>query len=242
MLHPIHSKKENILVSALETLLKSTEEEFKNKSIESHIFGSVARNDADPYSDLDVWFTFEDQVFPEVFENRFKYYNNIGKIIHTCEAPQNAPIGGVHTALIIKTETNYLTMVDIYLCPLSTAYITNDGKKLFGIDLPQGTIGFNPQKIQIDENYRIDFFICFIFNTIKKIIRKSENPLDGVIREYNNLQNNYGIPVKTLNSEVHGIKTLEDIIKNVQMVSNEKQKITLDLILDFTMDLISEVN
>ena len=242
MLHHIYSQKENLLISAREIIFKNTEREFRNKAIESHIFGSVARNDADPYSDLDIWFTFEDRVFSEIFENRFKYYNNIGKIIHACEAPQNAPVGGVHTALIMEIEPGYLTMVDIYLCPLSTSYITDEAKKLFGIDLPQGTIGFNPQKIQVAEDYRINFFICFIFNTIKKIIRKSEYSLDDVIREYNNLRNNYGFNIEVLVNEVHDISTLEEIIKNTQTVANEKQKITLNLILNFAMDLVSGVN
>mgnify|MGYP000930158220 CR=1 FL=1 len=242
MIQLTRPEKEIISISGRETILKRAVEEFKNKAIEAHVFGSVARNDADPYSDLDIWFTFEDSSFSEIYENRFEYYNTNGKIIHACEAPQNAPIGGVHTALIIEIEPGYLTMVDIYLCPLSTAYITDEAKKLFGIDLPQGTIGFNPQKIQIDENYRIDFFICFIFNTIKKIIRKSENPLDGVIREYNNLQHNYGIPVKTLTSETHHVATLEEIIQNTQIIANEKQKMTLDKILDFSGNLISRIN
>ena len=238
MLKLTHQEMEAVLISARESILKNAKKVFKSNAIEAHIFGSVARNDADAYSDLDIWFTFEDSNFSEIIENRFEYYNNIGTIIHACEAPQNAPIGGIHAALIVEMEPGYLTMVDIYLCPLSTSYITDEAKKLFGIDLPQGTIAFNPQKIQVAEDYRINFFICFVFNTIKKIIRKSEHPLEGVIREYNNLRNNYGFNVETLVNETHDISTLEEIIKNTQTVANNKQKVVLGKILEFSKDII----
>jgi hypothetical protein len=48
--------------------------------------------------------------------------------------------------------------------------------------------------------------------------------------------------VKTLTSETHDVATLEEIIQNAQIIANEKQKIILDKILDFSRNLISKIN
>lgn len=150
-----------------------------------------------------------------------------------CEAPQNAPINGVHTALLIRSQNGVISVTDIYLCPLSTAYITDEGKKLFGVDLSVGTIGFNPKKVIVDKNYRIDFFIFFIFNTIKKIARHESDPFDGVLREYEYLYKNYQISVDPLDNREHNFSALKQIIRNIKKVANEKQQETLNVISDF---------
>ncbi len=231
------SEKETNLVLIRERLLKKLEGLFENKAVEVHVFGSVARGDADAYSDIDIWFTFNDSDYKDVYKNRFEYYNQIGNIIHYCEAPQNAPIDGVHTALLVE-ENGDVVVVDIYLCPLSTAYITDDGKKLFGLDLPKGTIGYNPNKIKVDENYRIDFFIGFIFNSIKKLARKNDNPLEAVLYEYQNKFIDSNITITPLVSKEQNFDTLESIIENVHEIANDKQKKTLVIIRDFARKIL----
>jgi predicted nucleotidyltransferase len=220
------------LISAREGILEKLNTLFDNKAIEVHLFGSIARGDSDVYSDIDIWYIFEDEDFGDVFRKRLDYYAGLGEIIHFCEPPQNAPEGGVHTALLVKTG-EVITVVDIYLCPLSTAFITEESKKLFGIELPVGIAGFNPQKVQVGKTYRIDFFIGFIFNTIKKIARKKEDPLADVLREYEALHTKYDVhvePVKELNTST---ETLELIIENVAKTATEKQQETLNTILIF---------
>lgn len=224
---------EKNLISARENILVKLQNVFQNKAIECHVFGSIARGDTDAYSDIDIWFTFDDDKFEEIYNNRFKYYYLVGELLHSCEPPQNAPIGGVHSALLIKTNSNVISMVDVYLCPHSTSFVTAEAKKLFGIDLPLAEIGFNPQKITVDKNYRIDFFICFIFNTIKKLARTESSPLDAVFREYNNLHKNYGIDAESLFNEDQNFITLEKIIKNTQKVANQIQKKVVIEIRDF---------
>lgn len=231
------SEKETNLVLIRERLLKKLEGLFENKAVEVHVFGSVARGDADAYSDIDIWFTFNDSDYKDVYKNRFEYYNQIGNIIHYCEAPQNAPIDGVHTALLVE-ENGDVVVVDIYLCPLSTAYITDDGKKLFGLDLPKGTIGYNPNKIKVNENYRIDFFIGFIFNSIKKLARKNDNPLEAVLYEYQNKFIDSNITITPLVSKEQNLDTLESIIENVHEIANDKQKKTLAIIRDFARRIL----
>lgn len=234
---PIKSEIEASLVLTRERLLEKLRDLFKNRAVEAHVFGSVARGDADAYSDIDIWFTFDDSDYEDAFKNRFEYYNKIGNIIHHCEAPQNAPIDGVHTALLVE-ENNNIVVVDVYLCPLSTAYIIDDGKKLFGIDLPKGSIAYNPNKVKVDENYRIDFFIGFIFNSIKKLARNKDNPLEAVLYEYQNKFIDSDIAITPLISQEQNLDTLEQIIENVHKIANDRQKKTLIRIRDFARKIL----
>ena len=221
------------LILERERILKKLETIFANKAIEAHIFGSIARQQTDAFSDIDIWFTFKDEDYNEVLKRRFEYYELLGEIIHSCEAPQNAPNGGVYTALLIQSQ-GLITVVDMYLCPLSTAYIINEGKKLFGIDLPKtDNPGFNPQKVQLHDGYRIDFFICFIFNTIKKIARQQTTPLEAVLYEYEKLHTTYDVLAEPLDTKNQDIITLEKIIENTKKISTDKQTKTLEIIQSF---------
>mgnify|MGYP000738757915 CR=1 FL=1 len=231
---------ETQLISARENIYQKLQTLFDGKAIESHVLGSIARGTPDAYSDIDIWYTFKDEEFDEVFNNRFEYYKEVGNIIHSNEAHQNAPTHGVHTGLLIGSEDNtILTVVDIYLCPLSTSYITEEGKKLYGIDLPIGIGGFNPKKVQVDENYRINFFIGFIFGTIKKTVRKEGRAFDAVLREYTNLKDKYTVPVEPLVCTEQGITLLEEIMDNTMKVANEKQKQAIEVIRKFARNVLA---
>jgi len=221
---------ESSLISSREIILANIQKEFQDIAIEGHIFGSLARGDSDAYSDIDIWFTFKDEDFDEIYNKRFVYYANFGDIIHACEAPQNAPIKGVHTALLIRSQSGVISVTDIYLCPLSTAYITDDGKKIFGLDLPAGAIGFNPKKVTVDTDYRIDFLICFIFSSIKKLARNQSEPLKALLEQYQYLSDRYGIVIEPLLSNRQDFTSLKDIVENIHKVANEKQQKTLQAI------------
>lgn len=234
----VKSELETNLITEREDLLNKLETLFKDIAIEAHLTGSVARQQADAYSDIDIWFTFKDEDFDEVYKNRFEYFKKLGDIIHFCEAPQNAPLNGVYSALLIRSKSGVILVVDICLCPRSTAYIVEEGRKLFGTELPFGVFGYNPKKVVVDKDYRIDFVICFIFNTIKKLARHEQNPLDGLLREYEFLYTNYNIPVEELDNKEQGISTLEKVIENIQKVANEKQKETLAIIRNFAKSVL----
>jgi predicted nucleotidyltransferase len=236
---PIKLEIETELVSARENLLKQLENLFEGKAVESHLSGSVARQQADALSDIDIWFTFSDDDYEEIYNKRFEYYKKLGDIIHSCEAPQNAPTNGVHTALLIKSPKHIIVVVDMYLCPLSTAYITEEGRRLYGVDLPIGTTGYNPKKVTVDKNYRLDFFIGFIFNTIKKLVRQDQSPLEGLLREYEYLHKNYNITVEELNNKEQSAKTLKEVIGNIQKVANNRQNETLITICDFAEKILN---
>jgi predicted nucleotidyltransferase len=206
---------------------------FKPIAAEGHLFGSVARGNTDAFSDIDVWLVFKDEDIDTVFNNRFEYYAKISEVIHVVEPPQNAPINGIQSAVLYKVNDN-LCIVDYSLCPLSTAYIVKDNKKLFGeIELPLGEAGFNPQKVIVSESYRIDFFISIIFNGIKKIVRKDVDGFAHIIKEYNYLNVRYNINVPALENTEPQFDTLVQIINNIESFADDKQKNALNEIKKF---------
>lgn len=231
---------ESELVSARDEIVRELGNLFDDKAVEAHLFGSLARGDADAYSDVDIWYIFKDEDYGAVYDNRFAYYARLGTVIHFCEPPQNAPNGGLHTALLVQINDT-ITVVDVYLCRLSTAFITPESKKLFGVELPIGTAGFNTQKVQVNETYRIDFFIGFVFNTIKKIARNIENPLTDVLREYQALYEKYDVLVDPIEVGGSNLETLELIVQNVTKVATEKQNQTLSTIHDFARKVLFDL-
>ncbi|MBP9772976.1 MAG: nucleotidyltransferase domain-containing protein [Candidatus Pacebacteria bacterium] len=204
--------------------LEKIKQVFESVALEAHLHGSLARDDSDNFSDVDIWITFKDEDFQSALKNRFDLYSQIGEIVHIVEPPQNAPIDGIQSNVLYKTKVG-LFIVDYSLCPHATSFILQDSKKLFGnIDLPNGKLGLNPKKITVDENYRLDFFISFIFGTIKKIVRYDIEPLNGVFREYDNLVNKYGFKLKDVDIKDHSFNNLKKISSNIYEIANEKQK------------------
>lgn len=211
---------------------------FKNIAVEGHFFGSLAEGGADNFSDIDVWLTFKDEEIEGVLEKRLEYYAEVGDIVHVCEPPQNSPIQGAQSFVLYKTKVGLLP-VDYYLCPQSTSFITPESKKLFGdVELPVRALeGYNPQKISVPETYRIDFLICFIFNGIKKLVRKNENALDAMFNQYRYLTERYGLVVDPLVDTESTFSALEKVIENVTKVANEKQRKALSEISAFIIQV-----
>ncbi len=213
-----------ILIRAREQTLNKAVNLFQDKAVEAHVFGSVARRDSDPYSDLDIWFTFKDRDIKDVLEKRFEYYSQVGEIVHVCEPPQNAPTNGIHSFVLYKTFAGLL-QVDYYLCPQSTSFVTKDSRKVFGeIDLFVGELGFNKQKVQLDSNYRVDFVIFILFIAIKNLARNKTDALDNLLIEYAYLYDRYSIQVDQLVNDEHTFENLKNISTNLMKVAKEKQK------------------
>lgn len=210
------------LTSARDQALKSAIKAFQGEAIEAHVSGSVGRGDPDTYSDLDVWFTFEDEVMPDVLARRFEYYSMIGEVMHVCEAPQNAPVNGVYSFVLYRTSVGLLQM-DISLCPQSTSFQTKGSRRIFGeIDLPERDLSYNPKSVGVDEAYRIDFVITFVFMAIKNMVRGQG--LGGLFIEYGYLSERYGIVTDPLTDREHSFDTLGKVIANLRKVSNDRQK------------------
>jgi predicted nucleotidyltransferase len=210
---------------------------FEKVALEGHLLGSLARGTADYFSDVDVWFTFADEDFSTVSEKRFEYYEKVGEIVHICEPHQNAPVNGIFSTVLYKTKVG-LIVVDYYLCPKSSSFATIESKKLFGdIVLPIGETELNPQQKILSDSYRIDFLICFAMNTIKKLFRKQENALEALYNEYNYLGERYGMVTPPLTNTDTTFLALEQVIKNMRSIANEKQIETLEEILHFAREV-----
>ncbi len=221
------------LVSEKEEVYQKIIDIFHDLAMECHVFGSIARGDSDPYSDIDICFTFKDENMQNVLKKRLEYFSKIEEIVHICEAPQNSPVNGKYSCVLFKTQHS-IVHVDFYLCPLSTSHTTKEGKKIFGdIDLPIRELELNPKKVLVDKNYRIDFFLTFIFGGIKKLLRDNKEPLQDIFKEYSYLQDRYDIKVEPLIETSHSFETLKTIISNIMQVSNEKQRFALLEISDF---------
>ncbi len=228
------------LIGARDQALKDAQKVFQDKAIEAHVFGSVARRDSDPYSDLDVWFTFKDEDIGEVLANRYAYYSRIGEIVHVCEAPQNRPLNGVHSFVLYKNFIGLL-QVDVYLCPKSSSFLTADSRKIFGTtELPSGELSYNPEKVVVTADYRVDFIIGFIFTSIKKIVRKDKEGLEALYREYEYLSERYGISVDPLVHKDNTFESLGEAIAGVKKVANAKQEKALAEIEAFIVNVVKE--
>ncbi len=208
-----------------ENKLGKIKEVFENIALEGHVLGSVARRDSDPYSDLDVWITFKDEDFLSAMENRTDLFSKIGQVIRIVEPHQNAPIDGIFSAVLFKTSKRLLT-VDFYLCPQSTAFTTDESKKIFGDDslFPIGKLGLNPQSKTVTVEYRIDFCTGFLMTSIKKLARKNDQPLDALLKEYGYLRDRYSIPVKEIANPEHTFAQLLQVSENLKEVANDTQK------------------
>lgn len=213
------------LISDRENKLDKIKEVFENIALECHVLGSVARRDSDPYSDLDVWITFKDEDFASAMESRMDLFNKIGQVIRVVEPHQNAPLDGIFSAVLFKTSKRLLT-VDFYLCPQSTAFTTDESKKIFGDDssLPIGKLGLNPQSKTVTEEYRIDFCTGFLMTSIKRLVRKNDQSLDALLKEYGYLRDRYGIPVKEILNPEHTFAQLLQVSENLKEVASDAQK------------------
>ncbi|MDE2188510.1 MAG: nucleotidyltransferase domain-containing protein [Patescibacteria group bacterium] len=211
------------MTRAREKILNNTINVFKDKAIEAHTFGSVGRGDSDELSDIDIWFTYKDSDIKDVLAKRMELYSEIGEIVHLCEPPQNAPIDGVHSFVLYKTEVGLL-QVDLYLCPQSTSFLTKDSKKIFSeIDLPRMELSLNPNRVLFNKDYRIDFVIFIAFIAIKKLARNKSDALGDLLKEYGFLSEKYGIKVNNLEANAQSFAIYFQILSNIKNVSNSKQ-------------------
>jgi predicted nucleotidyltransferase len=217
-----------------EEIYKKVIEVFSVGAVEAHVFGSIARGTSDSLSDIDIWFTFKDEDFEKVRENRLENYKKVGNLLQFVEPPQNAPINGVCSSLRYLTDNENIQVVDIYLCPISTSIKNPEAKKLFGFDLPVvENTDYNPQKVEVDSDYGINFFSSFIFGTIKKLARHNENPLEAVLTQYEKLGSQYGYKIEKLSSKDQNLNTLLEIIENTKTVANPDQQYALEKIAAF---------
>jgi hypothetical protein len=92
---------------------------------------------------------------------------------------------------------------------------------------------YNPQKVSVNETYRIDFLISMVLATIKKVKRNKPEPLSDLLKEYQYLYERYGISIEPVKDIGHDFATLKKIIENIWRISNDKQRKMLRVASDF---------
>jgi predicted nucleotidyltransferase len=87
----MQSKKElyRQLENEREEIYKKVIEVFSVGALEGHVFGSIARGNTDPFSDIDIWFTYKDEDFEKIKSNRVDNYKKVGNLLQFVEPPQN---------------------------------------------------------------------------------------------------------------------------------------------------------
>lgn len=168
----------------LDTTLEAIVDFYKDKAVEAHVFGSVARGTQDALSDIDIWLTFEDSRIQEAIENRTASYATFGEIVLLHELQNNFPLGGIQTAILYKIDGE-LIRVDFYLCPLSSSRILPGSKILFQKQRVEiGDIIPESKRTPRDLSDRVTFFISMCFNGIKKVVRGDTAFADFLVSEF----------------------------------------------------------
>ncbi|HAO64358.1 TPA: hypothetical protein DCQ44_00045, partial [Candidatus Taylorbacteria bacterium] len=201
------------LIETRDKLLLSIKNFFEETAIEGHIFGSLARNDGDTLSDIDIWFTFKDGEVGDVIEKRFEIYNRFGKVVICHEAQQNFPLGGKYSLVIYDTPAG-LIQVDYFLCPQSSSRIIPNSKILFEkTPIEKGAMIYDPKRIKKDPGDKLNFVICMCFVGIKKVIRKDPDFLNFLISEYNDMRARM-FPELSVVENDDSFNTIKNILKN----------------------------
>lgn len=105
------------------------------------LFGSGCREDADAFSDIDLWTVVDDGQLNELLAARHHYVTALGQPLLALDVPGNAPVGGAYLMLQYPGRVGPL-QVDWYWQPQSQAAIPDDAKLLFdrvGLPRAKGT-------------------------------------------------------------------------------------------------------
>jgi predicted nucleotidyltransferase len=195
---------------------------FKDKAIEAHLFGSMARGTNDALSDIDIWLTFEDGNIRGVLEGRFEMYEQFGEIILWHEMQNNFPLNGIQTAVLYKINEE-LIRVDWYVCPFSSSRILPESKVLFEHKkVEEGDIIPEMKRSPRDLSDRVTFFISMCFNGIKKVVRGDPDFTDFLIAEFGKYQKE--IPELAAVPHEPSFQMIRKSLTILDTVSNEEQK------------------
>ncbi|MFZ2763746.1 MAG: nucleotidyltransferase domain-containing protein [Minisyncoccia bacterium] len=195
---------------------------FRDKAIEAHLFGSMARGTNDALSDIDIWLTFEDEEIDQVLVDRFATYEQFGEIILWHEMQNNFPLDGIQTAIIYKINDG-LVRVDFYLCPFSSSRVLPDSKILFERKKVEvGSIIPETKRTPRDLSDRITFFISMCFNGIKYVVRNDPKFVNFLIGEFKKYQKELPQLASIPNESSFG--TLRMALEVLDTVSNQEQK------------------
>ena len=190
-------------------------------AIECHVFGSIAKNKEDAFSDIDIWVTFKDTYIENAIDRRLESYTGFGKIVLLHEMQNNYPLNGIQSAVLYEIEGE-LVRVDYYLCPQSTSTIMPGSKVLFDIEgIKEGDIIPETKRSPRDFSDSVTFLILTCFNSIKCIIRKTDR-IDFILDEFRKkyeekLDKNYNLP------QENNFNTIDLMLRALEENSDKEQ-------------------
>ncbi|MEZ4711586.1 MAG: nucleotidyltransferase domain-containing protein [Caldilineaceae bacterium] len=94
------------------------------------LFGSGYRDDADAFSDIDLWMVVDDEHIDDIVTERHAYVTQIGQPLLTLDVPGNAPVGGGYLMLQYP-GSHGPQQLDWYWQPRANAAIPDDARVLF---------------------------------------------------------------------------------------------------------------
>jgi predicted nucleotidyltransferase len=138
------------------------------------LFGSLAANEADEFSDIDLWVVIADEHIEAVRAEGREFVAGIGKPLLIEEAPQNAPIGGAYLLVLYGGESGP-HQVDWYWQPQSAAQVPANVQLLFDrVGLPAAVASKSltvEERVELTTN-QVAFFWAMCNITAKKIARR----------------------------------------------------------------------
>jgi hypothetical protein len=137
-----------------------------------HLLGSLSRQTADAFSDIDAWLTFPDDLIDAAVRSRHTLYRNVGDLLLTHEAASNRPVGGVYTLALYQTSAGPI-QVDWYLAPQRTSRVAHQATSIFErVAVPRGEWRLDSEaRQQQDRARRINWLIGMLFIAIKTLLR-----------------------------------------------------------------------
>jgi predicted nucleotidyltransferase len=142
------------------------------------LFGSLGRGTADELSDLDLFGVVRDEHVQAMVAGHRAYAAEIGKVVLTLEAPQNAPEGGGYL-MVYYDAPRGPHQVDWYWQPQSRAAIPTDTLLLFdraGLPRGNGPTTFPARQavssITEQPKHFVGFFWAMLMITAKHAMRE----------------------------------------------------------------------
>lgn len=218
----------------LDTITKSFSE---LQPLAIHQLGSLAKGNADEFSDLDIWITFPDEDLKTIIKNRHETYEKVSPVLMKYEAPENNPVGGKYTLVIYDTPQG-LYQVDYYLAPQSKTHILPEAILLWGDDgIERGEwimdISAKPKQSPAE---KIDFLICLSFIGIKKVMRKDKRFLDSLFSNYQQLKNHYSDQLEDIQSP-YTLESINTLLDQLLKYSNNHQTSAIEKIKQEIIDI-----
>lgn len=141
----------------------------------AHLLGSLGRQTADAFSDIDGWLTFPDQAIATAVRTRLTLYQRVGDLLLTHEAPSNRPLGGVYTLALYQTAAGPV-QVDWYLAPQRTSRVAPEAAVCFEyVSVPRGEWQLDGDAFGEERlSDRVTWLIAMLFIASKKLMRDED--------------------------------------------------------------------